>query len=123
MKIWRRIACSMLLLMSVVPAIAAAANAIQKIQVRRDGENVLVKLEMQDPLKVAPGTWSIVEPPRVVFDFPDTDNRTGTSVQQVNDGDLKTVNLVQAEKLTRVVLNLYRATKYSTEVDGRNLYK
>ncbi len=54
MKIWRRIACSMLLLMSVVPAIAAAANAIQKIQVRRDGENVLVKLEMQDPLKVAP---------------------------------------------------------------------
>lgn len=122
MKIWRRIACSMLLLMSVVPAIAAAANAIQKIQVRRDGENVLVKLEMQDPLKAAPGTWSIVEPPRVVFDFPDTDNRTGTSVQQVNDGDLKTVNLVQAEKLTRVVLNLYRATKYSTEVDGRNLY-
>ena len=94
MKIWRRIACSMLLLMSVVPAIAAAANAIQKIQVRRDGENVLVKLEMQDPLKAAPGTWSIVEPPRVVFDFPDTDNRTGTSVQQVNDGDLKTVNLV-----------------------------
>ncbi|MBK7687240.1 MAG: type IV pilus secretin PilQ [Rhodocyclaceae bacterium] len=117
-----RIVSAMLFLLCAAPAIAMAANAIQQIQVRRDGNNILLKLEMQEPIKAAPGTWSIVEPPRVVFDFPDTDNKTGTSVQQVNEGDLKTVNLVQADSLTRVVLNLYRATKYSTEVEGKNLY-
>ena len=117
-----RIVSAMLFLLCAAPEIAMAANAIQQIQVRRDGNNILLKLEMQEPIKAAPGTWSIVEPPRVVFDFPDTDNKTGTSVQQVNEGDLKTVNLVQADSLTRVVLNLYRATKYSTEVEGKNLY-
>ena len=122
MKNSPRIVFAMLFLLSVVPVIATAANAIQQIQVRRDGNNILLKLEMQEPIKAAPGTWSIVEPPRVVFDFPDTDNKTGTTVQQVNEGDLKTVNLVQADSLTRLVLNLYRATKYSTEVEGKNLY-
>ena len=122
MKTLPRITYLMLFLFSAVPAIASAANAIQQIQVRRDGDNILLKLEMQEPMKTAPGTWSIVEPPRVVFDFPDTDNKTGTTVQQVNEGDLKTVNLVQADSLTRVVLNLYRATKYSTEVSGKNLF-
>ncbi len=122
MKTLPRIVYAMFCLLSAVPSIAMAANAIQQIQVRRDGNNILLKLEMQEPIKAAPGTWSIVEPPRVVFDFPDTDNKTGTTVQQVNEGDLKTVNLVQADSLTRVVLNLYRATKYSTEVDGKNLF-
>ena len=122
MKTLPRITYLMLFLFSAVPAIASAANAIQQIQVRRDGDNILLKLEMQEPMKAAPGTWSIVEPPRVVFDFPDTDNKTGTTVQQVNEGDLKTVNLVQADSLTRVVLNLYRATKYSTEVNGKSLF-
>ena len=122
MKTLPRITYVMFFLFSALPAIAIAANAIQQIQVRRDGDNILLKLEMQEPMKAAPGTWSIVEPPRVVFDFPDTDNKTGTTVQQVNEGDLKTVNLVQADSLTRVVLNLYRATKYSTEVEGKNLF-
>ena len=89
MKTLPRITYLMLFLFSAVPAIASAANAIQQIQVRRDGDNILLKLEMQEPMKAAPGTWSIVEPPRVVFDFPDTDNKTGTTVQQVNEGDLK----------------------------------
>ena len=122
MKFWPSVACSMLLVLSAFPVVASAANAIQQVQVRREGDNILLKVEMQDPIKSAPGTWSIVEPPRVVFDFPDTDNRSGATVQQVNEGDLKTINLVQADTLTRLVLNLYRATKYSTEVDGRNLF-
>jgi type IV pilus assembly protein PilQ len=122
MKFRPSITRSLLLLLCAFPVVAAAANAIQQIQVRRDGDNILLKVEMQDPIKSAPGTWSIVEPPRVVFDFPDTDNRSGATVQQVNEGDLKTINLVQSESLTRLVLNLYRATKYSSEVDGRNLF-
>lgn len=101
---------------------AQAANAIKNLQVRHEGSQLLLKLEMRDPIKVAPGNWSIVEPPRVVFDFPDTENLTGATSQAVASGDLRGLNLVQTEKLTRLVLNLYRSTKYSTEIDGNVMF-
>jgi type IV pilus assembly protein PilQ len=100
----------------------AAENSIKQVQVRRDGEQVLLKVQMAAPLKALPGNWSVVEPPRVVIDFPETDNQTGQTLQQVATGDLKSLNLVQTEKLTRLVLNLYRPTKFSTEIAGDVLY-
>ena len=100
----------------------AAENSIKQVQVRRDGDQVLLKVQMAAPLKSLPGNWSVVEPPRVVIDFPETDNQSGQSTQQVATGDLKSLNLVQTEKLTRLVLNLYRPTKFSTEIAGDVLY-
>ena len=103
-------------------ASSAAENSIKQIQVRRDGDQVLLKVQMSAPLKSLPGNWSVVEPPRVVIDFPETDNQSGQSTQQVAAGDLKSLNLVQTEKLTRLVLNLYRPTKFSTEIAGDVLF-
>lgn len=100
----------------------AADNSIKQIQVRRDGDQVLLKVQMSAPLKTLPGNWSVLEPPRVVIDFPDTDNQSGQTTQQVAEGDLKSLNLVQTEKLTRLVLNLYRPTKFSTEIAGDALF-
>ena len=100
----------------------AAENSIKQIQVRRDGDQVLLKVQMAAPLKALPGNWSVVEPPRVVIDFPETDNKSGQSTQQVAEGDLKSLNLIQTEKLTRLVLNLYRPTRFSTEIVGDVLF-
>ncbi|MCF8179628.1 MAG: type IV pilus secretin PilQ [Sulfuritalea sp.] len=100
----------------------AAENSIKQIQVRRDGDVVLLKVQMTAPLKAMPGNWSIVEPPRVVIDFPNTDNQSGQNSQQVAEGDLKSMNVVQTDKLTRLVLNLYRPTKFSTEIAGDVLF-
>ncbi|MDK9702989.1 MAG: type IV pilus secretin PilQ [Sulfuritalea sp.] len=100
----------------------AADNSIKQIQVRRDGDQVLLKVQMTAPLKAMPGNWSVVEPPRVVIDFPGTDNQSGQSAVQVAEGDLKSMNLVQTDKLTRLVLNLYRPTKFSTEIAGDVLF-
>lgn len=106
-----------------VPAYSLAAdNSIKQVQVRRDGDQVLLKVQMATPLKALPGNWSVVEPPRVVIDFPDTDNQSGKTVQQVSEGDLRSLNLVQTDKLTRLVLNLYRPTKFSTEIVGDALF-
>jgi type IV pilus assembly protein PilQ len=100
----------------------AADNSIKQIQVRRDGDQVLLKVQLSAPLKSLPGNWSVVDPPRVVIDFPETDNQTGQSLQQVAEGDLKSLNLVQTDKLTRMVLNLFRPTKFSTEMVGDVLF-
>jgi hypothetical protein len=69
----------------------AADNSIKQIQVRRDGDQVLLKVQLTSPLKTLPGNWSVVDPPRVVIDFPETDNQTGQTLQQVGEGDLKSV--------------------------------
>lgn len=103
-------------------AAAAFENAIKQIQVRHEGDQVLLKVQMASPLKSLPGNWSVVEPPRVVFDFPETENQSGQAAQKVVVGDLKSLNLVQTEKLTRLVLNLYRPTKFSTEIVGDVLF-
>lgn len=96
----------------------ASDNSIKQVQVRRDGDQVLLKVQFSSPLKALPGNWSIVDPPRIVIDFPEMDNQTGQTVQNVADGDLKSLNIVQTEKLTRMVLNLYRPTRFSTEMIG-----
>ena len=101
---------------------AAFENAIKQIQVRHEGDQVLLKVQMASPLKSLPGNWSVVEPPRVVFDFPETENQSGQAAQKVVVGDLKSLNLIQTEKLTRLVLNLYRPTKFSTEIVGDVLF-
>lgn len=106
----------------VVGVAQAADNSIKQVQVRRDGDQVLLKVQLASPLKTLPGNWSVVDPPRVVFDFPETDNQSGQASQQIATGDLKSLNLVQAEKLTRLVLNLYRPTKFSTEMAGDVLF-
>jgi type IV pilus assembly protein PilQ len=100
----------------------AAENSIKQVQIRRDGDQVLLKVQMAAPLKSLPGNWSVVEPPRVVIDFPETDNQSGKTVQQVSEGDLRSLNLVQTDRLTRLVLNLYRPTKFSTEIVGDALF-
>lgn len=100
----------------------AAENSIKQVQVRNDGDQVLLKIQMAAPLKSLPGNWSVVEPPRVVFDFPETDNQSGQSSRQIAVGDLKSLNLAQTDKLTRLVLNLYRPTKFSTEIVGDALF-
>ena len=102
--------------------VLAAENSIKQIQVRRDGDQVLLKVQLSAPMKTLPGNWSVVDPPRVVIDFPETDNQTGQTLQQVNEGDLKSLNLVQTDKLTRMVLNLFRPTKFSTEMVGDALF-
>ena len=101
---------------------AAFENAIKQIQTRQEGDQVLLKVQMASPLKALPGSWSVVEPARLVFDFPDVENQSGQTGQKLNIGDLKSLNIVQTEKLTRLVLNLHRSTKYSSELVGDVLF-
>ncbi|HPB90477.1 MAG TPA: hypothetical protein PLD80_03070, partial [Rugosibacter sp.] len=55
---------------------SAFENAIKQIQTRQEGDQVLLKVQMASPLKALPGSWSVVEPARLVFDFPDVENQS-----------------------------------------------
>ena len=111
-----------LLLATASFAVRAQANAIESINVSpATGGKVVVRVTLKQAPASPPAGFTVNNPPRIAFDFPNTSSALGRSAQEVNEGDLRSINVVQAGDRTRLVLNLARATGYDTQVDGRAL--
>ena len=81
----------------------------------------VVRIDLSGPLAAVPAGFSIQSPARVALDFPGVKNAMGRSTIDINQGNLKSVNVVQAGDRTRVVLNLKQATPYRTQLQGKSL--
>ena len=103
-------------------AAVATSNSIENLQVSQSEGVTIVKLTLKQPLVAAPASFSIANPARVAFDFPDTGNGLARNVQQVNQGDLRSINIIQVGDRTRMVLNLNRMSPYETRFEGSVLY-
>ena len=100
----------------------AQANGIEGITVAgQQGGNIVVKITLRQPLANPPAGFTINNPPRIAFDFPDTENALGKTAQEVGDGDLRNMNIVQAGGRTRLVMNLAKPLGYDTKVDGKTV--
>ena len=99
-----------------------AANAIEAVNVAQQGSDIAVRIDMKEPLSSPPAGFSVANPARVALDFPSTANGLGKSSQLVNEGDLRSLNIVQVGDRTRLVLNLVRNMNYTTRLDGKSLY-
>ena len=103
-------------------AVHAQANAIEAINVSpAAGGKVVVKVTLKQAPASVPAGFTINNPPRIAFDFPNTASALGRSTQEVGEGELRSINVVQAGDRTRLVLNLSRASSYDTQIDGRAL--
>src|SRR5690242_10440764 len=100
---------------------ATGQNAIEGLDVSTESGKVIVKLKMKDALANPPARFSLANPPRVAFDFPNTVNALGRSAQDVNENDVKSVRIGEGGGRSRVVLNLGRSLKYNAAVDGKNV--
>ena len=105
----------------VAAAAVAQTNSIDAFNVAATGGRVIVRLTMKEPLGAAPASFTIAQPARIAFDFPGTTNALGRGSQEVNEGELRSVSLVQVGDRTRVVLNLRTMVTYETQVEGRNV--
>jgi type IV pilus assembly protein PilQ len=100
----------------------AQANAIESINVSpASGGKIVVRVTMKQAPANAPAGFTVNNPPRIAFDFPNTTSALGRSTQEVGEGDLRSINVVQAGDRTRLVLNLNRVGAYDTQIDGRTL--
>jgi type IV pilus assembly protein PilQ len=99
---------------------AAAANSIDSLVVAQQAGNTVVKIDLKQALAKAPSSFSVANPARIVFDFAGTANALGRSVQQVNEGDLRSINIVQVGDRTRLVLNLKKPGTYQTQQEGNS---
>jgi len=102
-------------------ATAQEANAIESITAHQQGSNVVVNVAMHNAPAALPIGFSITNPSRIALDFGATSNATGKSAQDVNLGDVRTINVVQAGARTRLVFNMRRPLNYATAIDGKSI--
>ncbi len=113
------LSCALNLQAQEAPVAGDETNSIQSITASAEaGGVVVVKIGMKAAPSVLPAAFTINTPPRIAFDFPNTANGLGKSMQEFGEGDLRSANVVQAGNRTRLVINLAQMVSYNTRIEG-----
>jgi type IV pilus assembly protein PilQ len=119
MSCWRR------LLVGVAAAVLSLASfaqtAIESVSGSMQGGNEVIRIDLSQALSAVPTGFSIQSPARIALDFPGVSNAMGRSTVDVNQGNLRSISVVQAGDRTRVVLNLKQPTAYKAQLQGKSL--
>ena len=118
---WLARAAAALMVMMCAGAALAQGNAIESITANQQGSNVVINVTMREVPARAPIGFAITNPSRIALDFGATANATGKTVHELNLGDVRSLNVVQAGERTRLVLNLARALNYAATIDGKSV--
>ena len=110
-----------LLVAFVARGALAQDNAIESISANQQGGNVVLNVTMKEAPAKLPIGFSISNPARIALDFASTANATGKNAQEIDLGDVRGLNVVQAGERTRLVLNLKRPLNYATAIDGKSV--
>ncbi len=97
-------------------------NSIVSLDVSQQPGGVIIKLTTAQPLTAPPASFTVAKPARVAFDFPATGNALGRNSQNFNEGDLRSINVVQVGDRTRLVLNLRQLQQFDTRIEGKSLF-
>jgi len=100
---------------------AQAQVAIEAVTGSLQSGVEVVKIDLSQTLSALPTGFSIQTPARIALDFPNVVSSMGRSTIDINQGNLKSVSVVQAGDRTRVVLNLKQHTTYKTLLQGKSL--
>jgi type IV pilus assembly protein PilQ len=103
------------------PVLGWAQNTIQAISSTQQAGSEVVRVEFSEPLPAVPNGFTVQAPPRVAIDLPGVGNSLGRSTVDINQGNLRSVNVAQAGDRTRLVFNLRQASNYRAEVQGKVL--
>ena len=107
--------------LGAMPFSAWAQNKIQSIAGALQGGTEIVRVELAEPLSVLPTGFAIQAPARIALDIPNATNSLGKTLVDVNQGNLKTINVVEGGERARLVLNLKQPTSYKAELQGKML--
>ena len=118
-RMWSQVFLTMSLLLTAVAV--QAQVAIEAVSGSIQGGVEVVKIDLTQPLAAVPTGFSIQSPARIALDFPGISSSLGRSTIDINQGNLKSVTVVQAGERTRVVLNLKQATTYKAQLQGKSL--
>ena len=106
---------------ALVAACAMAAPAIQSVTASQQAGTDVVRIELSEPLPSLPAGFAVQAPPRIAIDLPGVSNALGRNSVDINQGNLRTVNVAQAGERTRLVLNLRQPSAYRASLQGKVL--
>ena len=117
---WRSRAVALALALGASVSVMAQ-NAIQAVSSSQQSGSDVIRIEMSEALAGVPAGFAIQSPPRIAIDLPGVSNALGKSSVEINQGNLRSVNVAQSGDRTRLVLNLKKAANYRAEVQGKIL--
>lgn len=118
LRMWQGLVFLAALLLSVG---AHAQAAIEAVTGSIQGGTEVVRIDLSKELTAVPAGFAIQSPARIALDFPGVSSAMGRSTIDINQGNLKSVSVVQAGERTRVVLNLKNPAGYTAEIQGKSL--
>jgi type IV pilus assembly protein PilQ len=121
MRSWTAGAALVLALGLAMPLSSWAEPRIQSVTGVQQGGTDVVRVELSEPLRAAPAGFAVQTPPRVAIDLPGVGNALAKSTIELNQGNIRSVNVASAGDRTRLVLNLKQPSTYRTEVQGNVL--
>lgn len=98
-----------------------AETAIRSISSGAQSGEIVVKIELSQPLKSAPKGFVIQNPARIALDLPGVVNGMDRSLIELSQGNLHSITVAQASDRARLVFNLGNATTYSVQQSGNTL--
>lgn len=107
---------------AVTPLVVSAQGMIESVTGSVQAGVEVVRIDVSAALPAVPTGFTIQSPARIALDFLGVGNALGRSVVEINQGNVKSVSVIQAGERTRVVLNLKQATAYKAEWKGNSLW-
>jgi type IV pilus assembly protein PilQ len=100
---------------------ARAQNSVEAVTGSIQGGSEVVRIDFSQPLTAVPAGFSIQAPARVALDVPGATNGMGRNSVEINQGNVRSVNVVQAGDRTRLVVNLKAPASYRAQLQGKSL--
>nr|WP_235509353.1 type IV pilus secretin PilQ [Acidovorax sp. Root402] len=101
---------------------AFAAGGISAVSASIQAGVEILRVDFSESISSSPTGFSTQSPARIALDFQGVGNDSGKSLYDINLGNLKSVNIVNAGERSRIVLNLKNPTSYKTEIQGKSLF-
>jgi type IV pilus assembly protein PilQ len=95
--------------------------AVEAVSTSIQGGVEVVRVDFSQALREVPKGFSIQNPARIALDVPGASNGLGRNSVDINQGNVRSVSVVQAGDRTRLVLNLKTPTAYKAQVQGKSL--
>ncbi|MDO8437266.1 MAG: type IV pilus secretin PilQ family protein [Nitrosomonadaceae bacterium] len=121
--------CTLLLAILLPPAIAADTEPVAAAQYNIEdisvsaaqGNLTVVKVTMNQPLTAPPVGISLSnsDSARIYFDFLNTSNALGKNILRIDEGGVRSLNIVQVGGRTRLVVNLSRSMNYVAAIEDK----
>lgn len=117
-SVWQ---AALLVTLSLASLAAQAQSVVESVTSSTQSGVEVIKIDLSQALTTAPAGFSIQSPARVVIDLPHVGSGSVQSAININQGNVRSANVIQAGERTRVVLNLKQSVGYRTQLQGKSV--